>query len=199
MMVTPRCLARFRFLMFSFWQVGFLEGGVCFAMPHLSLASCRRGPQNRRAIRDLPRRLKSFPSVCPMTHFGATLSVSASELFQRERKWKWQSLSCVQLLVTRELHSPWNSPGQSTGVDSLFLLQGIFPTQGSNPGLPHCRLFLYQLSHKGSPRLLEWVAYPFSSGSSWPRNQTRVSCMAGGFFTNWTIREAPRWIFFISR
>ena len=46
------------------------------------------------------------------------------------------------------------------------LLQGIFPTQGLNPGLPHCRWILYQLSHKGSPRILEWVAYPFSSGSS---------------------------------
>ena len=42
---------------------------------------------------------------------------------------------------------------------------GIFPTQGSNPGLPHCRRILYQLSHKGSPRILEWVAYPFSSCS----------------------------------
>ena len=37
------------------------------------------------------------------------------------------------------LHSPWNSSGQNTGVSSLSLLQGIFPTQGSNPGLPHCR------------------------------------------------------------
>ena len=45
-------------------------------------------------------------------------------------------------------------------------LQGIFPTQGSNPGLPHYRWILYQLSHKGSLRILEWVAYPFSSGSS---------------------------------
>ena len=43
----------------------------------------------------------------------------------------------------------WNSPGQNTGVGSLSLLQGIFPTQGSNPGLPHCRWILYQLSHKG--------------------------------------------------
>ena len=49
---------------------------------------------------------------------------------------------------------------------------------------------LYQLSHKGSPRMLEWVAYPFSSRSSQPRNQTRVSCVAGGFFTNCAIREA---------
>ena len=72
---------------------------------------------------------------------------------------------------------------------SLSLLQGIFPTQGLNPGLPHCRQILYQLSHKGSPRILEWVAYPFSSRSSQPRNQTRVSCIAGGFFTNWAIRE----------
>ena len=60
----------------------------------------------------------------------------------------------------------------------------IFPTQGSNPCLPHCRWILYQLSHKGSPRILERVAYPFSSGSSQPRNRTQVSCIAGGFFTS---------------
>ena len=56
------------------------------------------------------------------------------------------------------LYSPWDFPGWNTGVGSLSLLQGIFPTQGSNPGLPHCRRTLYQLSHKGSPRILEWVA-----------------------------------------
>ena len=42
--------------------------------------------------------------------------------------------------------SPWNSPGQNTRVGSLSLLQRIFPTQGLNPGLPHCRWILYQLS-----------------------------------------------------
>ena len=68
------------------------------------------------------------------------------------------------------LYSPWNSPGQNTGVGSLYLLHGIFPSQGSNPGLPHCRRIPYQLSHKGSPRILEWVAYPFSRGSAPPRN-----------------------------
>ena len=78
-------------------------------------------------------------------------------------------------------YSPWNSPGQNTEVGSLSLLQGILPAQGSNPGLPHCRQVLYQLSQKGSPRILEWVAYPFSRGSSQPRNQTRISCIAGGF------------------
>ena len=77
-----------------------------------------------------------------------------------------------------------------TLCDSLSLLQGIFPIQGSNPGLPHCQGILYQLSHKGSLRILEWVAYPFSSRSSWPRNQIGVSCIAGRFFINWAIREA---------
>ena len=84
----------------------------------------------------------------------------------------------------RELYSPWNSPGRDTGVGSLSLLQGIFPTKGQNPGLPHCTWVLYQLSHKGSPRILRWVAYPFARGSSRPRNRTSVSCIAGGFFTS---------------
>ena len=87
------------------------------------------------------------------------------------------------------LQDPWNV-GQNTGVGSS-LPQGIFPTQGWNSGLPHCRQILYQVSHKGSPRTLEWVAFPFSSGSSRPRNQTRLSCIAGGFYTNWAIREDP--------
>ena len=75
-------------------------------------------------------------------------------------------------------------PSPAPGVGSLSLLQGIFQTQGLNPGLPHCRQILYQLSHKGSPRILEWVAYPFSSRSSQSRNQTGVFRTAGGFFTS---------------
>ena len=55
------------------------------------------------------------------------------------------------------LYSAWNSPGQNTGVGSLSLLQGIFPTQELNPGLLNCRRILYQLNHKGSPRILEWI------------------------------------------
>ena len=91
------------------------------------------------------------------------------------------------------IYSPRNSPGQNNGVDNLSLLQGIIPTQGLNPALPHCRWFLYQLSHQGRPRILEWVAYPFSSRSSQSRNQTGVSCIAGGFFTSWATREAQEY------
>ena len=130
--------------------------------------------------------------------------------------WAWRRVCCVCLIHTvniqtciffwnvwkwKESHSvmsdsaiPWTIQSMEfsrpeTGMGSLSLLQGIFPTQGSNPGLPHCGWILYQLSHKGSPKTLEWVAYPFSSRSSWPRNQTRVSCIAGRFFTNWAIKE----------
>ena len=109
-------------------------------------------------------------------------------------KWKWKSLSLSNSLWPYGLYSPWNSPGQKTEVGSFSLLQGIFLIRGSNPGLPHCRQILYQLSHKESPRILEWVAYPFSSGSSQPKNRprdgTRVFCIAGNFSTKRAIREA---------
>ena len=68
------------------------------------------------------------------------------------------------------LYSPWNSLGQNTAVGSLSFLQGIFPTQGLNLGLWHSRQVLYQLSHKGNARRLEWIAYPFSSNSFQPSN-----------------------------
>ena len=174
--------------------------------------------------------------------------------------------------------SPWNSLGQNTGVGSLSLPQGIFPTQESNLGLPHWGWILYQLTHEGKPKntgvgslsllqwifltqelnwgllhcrwilyqlryqgsstsrlsmkniswqckcikvkvnvtlscvtlcdpmdytvhgilqawILEWIAISFSRGFSQPRDQTQVSCTAGGFFTSWATREAQEyWI-----
>ena len=86
-----------------------------------------------------------------------------------------------------------DSPGKNTGVGRHALLQGIFPIQGLNPPLLHCRQTLYCPSHQRSPWIPEWVAYPFSRGSSWPRDQTGVSCIAGGFFTSWITREAHSW------
>ena len=67
------------------------------------------------------------------------------------------------------LSEPPGKP-KNTGVSSLSLLQGTFLTQELNQGLLHCRRILYQLSHQGIPRILEWVAYAFSKGSSQPRN-----------------------------
>ena len=105
-----------------------------------------------------------------------------------------ESRSVVSDSLWHPWTSPLNSPGQNTGVGSLSFLLGVFPTQGrSNPGLSHCRWILYQLNHKGSPRVLEWVAYPFSGGSSWPRNGTTISRIAGWFFTSWATGEA-QWL-----
>ena len=73
------------------------------------------------------------------------------ELKKEEKRMKVK-VKVAQLCPTLQPHgiySPWNSPGQNPGVGSLSLLQGIFPTQGLNPGLPHRRPILYQLSHKG--------------------------------------------------
>ena len=89
--------------------------------------------------------------------------------------------SCLTLCDPMDC--PWDSPGQNTGVGSLSLLQEISAAQGSNPGPPHCRWVLYQLSHKVISRTLEWVAYPFSRGSSRSSKRTGVSCIAGRFLT----------------
>ena len=121
------------------------------------------------------------------------------ECYCESEKVKMQVTQWCPTLCNRMDCSPWDSSGQNTGMGGCSLLQGIFPTQGSNPGLPQCRWILYQLSHQGSPRILEWVDYPFSSGSSWPRNQTGVSCIAGRFFTSWVTKEAhvtvPGWFY----
>ena len=74
-----------------------------------------------------------------------------------------------------------DSPGKNPGVGCHAF---------SSPGLLHCRQILYHLSHQRGPRILEWVAYPFSRGTFWPRNRTGVSCSAGGLFTRWAIRKA---------
>ena len=139
----------------------------------------------------------------PFDQFLSDLKISP---FLKIPVWKRKhSTACaVLLLVTQSCPTLWDpmdcsppgftvrgdSPGKNTEVGCHALLQGIFPTQGSNPGLPHCRWILYHLSHQGSSRILEWVACPFSRGSSWPKNRTGVSCVAGRFFTSWATGEA---------
>ena len=125
------------------------------------------------------------------------------ELIQILSEWVSESHSVVSdSLRPHGLYSIWNSPGQNNGVGSLSILQGIFPTQGLNPGLPHCRRILYQLNHKvkslsrvrlfGTPwtvayqaslsirfsRQEYWSGLPFPSAGDlpWPRNRTQVSC-----------------------
>ena len=95
---------------------------------------------------------KVFSSTTVWKHqfiFIFMTSFKTFETYLLIHKWKW-NCSVVSDLCNSIDCSPWNSLGQNTGVDSFTLLQGIFPTQGLNPGLLHCRWILYQLSHKGS-------------------------------------------------
>ena len=150
--------------------------------------------------------------ICFAGLFGSTLQVVASPwpewadvrgAVRRPAKSIISSLPGIVCLVAQScsnLCDPMNcnlpgssvhggSSGKNTRVGCHTLLQGIFPTQGSNPHLPHCRYILYCLSYQGSPRILEWIAYPFSRGTSQPRSQTGVPCIAGGFLTSWATRE----------
>ena len=81
-------------------------------------------------------------------------------------------------------------PGRNTGVGCHVLLQGIFPTQGLNPGLPHFRWILYH-EPPGKLKNTAWVVYPFSKLSSWSKDWPAVSCIAGRFPTSWAAREGP--------
>ena len=67
------------------------------------------------------------------------------------------------------LYSPWNSPGKNTGVGSLSLFQGIFATQGSNPGLLHCRQILCHLSYQG-----RWIKINYASVLKMVNKKTRA-------------------------
>ena len=102
-------------------------------------------------------------------------------------KWSQNCSVVSNSLQPHGLYSPWNSPGQNTGVASLSLLQGIFPTQGSNPGLLHCRQILYQLNTReakntgvDSLSLLQWI---------FPTQESNQGLLHwGGIFTNWALR-----------
>ena len=99
----------------------------------------------------------SDPGIEPASLVTPVLQVDSLLLTHRGSPlwllWKWKSALSNSLRPHR-LYRPWNSPGQNTGEGSLSLLQGIFPTQGSNPDLPHCRWILYQLSYHVTARAL---------------------------------------------
>ena len=141
---------------------------------------------------------KEWPWIAAMLshlHFRVYISTEyvrdfGKSNYTKEKKEAKATQSCLTLCDPRAYYSPWNSPGQNTGVGSLSLLQGIFPNPGIKPRSPTLRADCLPAEPQGSPRILEWVAYPFSRGSSQPRNQTWVSCIADGFFTIWATREA---------
>ena len=107
---------------------------------------------------------------------------------------------CCALSFVRLFATPCTVAHQaplSRGIIQARILRWVtmfFSRGSSQSGMELRSLTLqadsFHLSHQGSPRILEWVAYSVSRGSSWPRNRTRVPCIAGGFFTSWATREA---------
>ena len=113
-----------------------------------------------------------------------TVIILFSPAYMPNINWSWCTVLCLVTQSCPSLCDPWtttiyyilllyivdpwttspgssvhgDSPGKNTGVGCHALLQGIFPTQGSNPSLPHCRQILHHLSHQWSPRTLEWLA-----------------------------------------
>ena len=84
---------------------------------------------------------------------------------------------------------PWDSPGKNSGVGCHAFSRGSSQPRDWTQ-ISTLQGILYHLSHQGSLWILQWVAYPFFRRSSQPRNQIRVSCISGGFFTSWATREA---------
>ena len=115
-------------------------------MTHVEFWCCHRAHQETS--------LRLSLLICKMGGDNNTCSLFWSRLLKAEiintvEESEHESRSIISNSLW--LYSPWNSLGLITRVGSLSLLKGVFPTQGSNPGLPHCRRILYRLSHQGSP------------------------------------------------
>ena len=152
--------------------------------------------------KNLKKCITNTLSFCYISEVNAILQTNYSFIF-------WKFVVAVLGLIAQSCPTVWNpidcnppgssvhgdSPGKITGVGCHTFFQRTFPTQSLNPGLPHCRQFIYHLSDQGSPRIVEQEAQeywrgPLLQGSSLPRNWTGVSCIAGGFFTSWATGEA---------
>ena len=150
----------------------------------------------------LPNHSESVSQFCKKWSFLSsriiiTIKLNMERLNEITKDQRTNRAWCMKVIVTQScltVRNPMDSTVQ--GILQARTLEWValpFSRGSSQPRdwiqVSHiCGRILYQLSHKGSPRILEWVAYPFSSRSSSSRNQTGVSCITGRFFTNWAIR-----------
>ena len=146
--------------------------------------------------------LKKPENTCGIVSWGISKACTVLLCFV---SWK-SSLCCAVLscwVLSDSYAMPWTAAHQAPlfmGILQARILEWVAmpSSRGSSqimwetePRSPTCRRILYSLSHQGSPRILEWVAYPFSRWSSWPRNSTRVSCIAGGLFYQLSYKGSP--------
>ena len=144
--------------------------------------TCRECSNARQFMSELNYKVSYTPSVSGELQ---NWSVCIKKQKQKQKNtylltevlWKWKCSVVFNSLWPHGLYSPWNSPGQNTEVGSLSLLQGIFPNQTSNSGLPHCRWILYQLSYQGRSAVSKrkWIFFPLTWYLGWQRGQTSQS------------------------
>ena len=117
------------------------------------IQSLQRGKKKQTPNKQkYPKRETNKPPARKLLQSPRRAEMTWPHLRQLVIHWKMRVTRSCPTLCDPMDYNPWNSPGQNTGVGSCSLLQGIFPTQGSNPGLPHRRQILDCLSHQGSPR-----------------------------------------------
>ena len=153
----------------QFSSVQLLSRVQLFATPCITARQASLSIINSQSL----LKLMSIESVMPSSHI-TLCRLNHVQLFATP--WTIQSMEFSRPEYWNEW--PFPSPGE-------------LPNPGIEPRSPALQVDSLPAEHKGSPRILEWVAYPFSSRSSLPRNRTGVYSIAGGFFTNWAMRKAP--------
>ena len=148
----------FRFTIFYFLTVSPVSNTVYYSHAHFSELRCisaflTSSPCESTHEKLVVTPLQNWRNLVQAYSVLWRLSPSAWKCLAKGKVKVKAAHSCLTLCDPME-YSPWNSPGQNTAVGSCSLLQWIFPTQASNPGLPHCRQILY---HQGSPAKGIWL------------------------------------------
>ena len=148
--------------------LGSLQGDMRCSEPH----PVTLDPEAKVGLCNLIPRAGHFQSRSSKLHAGWEVTMSYGQCLVVSDSLQRQGLQPARPLC------PWDCPGKKTGVGCHFLLQGIFPTQGSNPGLPHCRRILYRLGQPGKPsrRLDLYLAVLYLSFSTQYVQSRRVGC-----------------------
>ena len=169
------------FLLFLISSVQSLSHIRFFATPWI--AACQASLSITNSWSSL--RLLSIESVMPTSHL--ILLVLSILLAKVLVTWSHPILCdpTDYSLPGSSVHGIKNSPGKNTGVDCHSLLQGIFLTQGANPGLLHCRQILYHLSHQGSTLISHhmWSLFPITGHSTKKKNL--LSLWYNHFLSSW--------------
>ena len=143
---------------------------------------------------------KTLFSWAPKSLWTVTAAMKLQDLAPWKKSYDKPVCLVSQLCLTRcyprdcsppgRLLCPWRFSQQEYWSGLPCSPPGDLPNPGIKPRSPTMQADSLLLEPPGKSKNTEWVAYPFSRGSSWPRNRTGVSCIAGRFFTSWATREA---------